>query len=247
MAKIIVALRTLNEEILIPRFMAAYGWADLIVVADGGSTDRTLEMLQEYPNVVVYHFNEWVENDKGGRRNPEGKHMNFLLDKAYQYDPDWLIQEDADTMMTPILRDNIRFILENTKEMMVWAPLMYIYGSDKWFPQLTGGDDFSPGKPGDNWTGAWAWNKTIKLMYDETPGAAEWTTAIVSDPPVRVGSHRCLAYPYARLHYFCFTPELKNRKLALYQSSGQVKHDWIQTCGPLKDLPEWASPTYYKP
>jgi hypothetical protein len=238
MSKIIVLLRTLNEEIHLPRFLAAYDWADLIIIADGGSTDRTCEIARNTPKVELQHFNVWVENAKGGRRNPEGPHMNFLLEQARYAFPSWIIIDEADSALSPSLRQDGRAILESTAEQFVFAPRMYIFGTDKWFPDLTGGSGYTP----EGWTGMWAVRGDVPLAYNQDES---WSPDVIQ-PPQSGWTIRRITYPYALLHYFCLTPEIMARKLALYRSAGMIQKSWTETSGPLVELPEWAYPTYYK-
>jgi glycosyltransferase involved in cell wall biosynthesis len=44
---------TLNEEANIGRTLAKLTWARRILVIDSGSTDRTLEIIRQHPQVVV--------------------------------------------------------------------------------------------------------------------------------------------------------------------------------------------------
>ena len=79
--KIVATCRTLNEEKNIERFCMSYTWVDKVLIADGGSTDRTKEIANLFYNVEVRDFSERVERN-GVWRNPHGKHINFLIDWA---------------------------------------------------------------------------------------------------------------------------------------------------------------------
>ena len=56
--RVIVLARTLNEERNIARFCRCYARADAILVADGGSTDRTVDIARQFENVEVRQFRE---------------------------------------------------------------------------------------------------------------------------------------------------------------------------------------------
>ncbi|MCT2347586.1 glycosyltransferase, partial [Niallia taxi] len=68
MSKISLALITKNEQENIQICLNSIGnLIDEIVVVDTGSTDRTLEILEKQPNVMLYQF-EWT-NDFSDARN----------------------------------------------------------------------------------------------------------------------------------------------------------------------------------
>jgi glycosyltransferase involved in cell wall biosynthesis len=238
---IAVITRTLNEEKLIAPHCKAYDWADAILIADGGSADRTLEIAREFPNVQIKPFTEW-HVQKGVGRNPEGRHLNFLIDWATNDGYDWIILDDVDGLLTDALRINARSIFETASEFAydtVYAFRLYIYETTKWFPQLTGGSL----KPGPEWRSLWGWKPTSRIRWKDVAFGSE-----VVDPFL-VGLSR---FPVAGvneylLHYFCFDEELVQRKLTLYRDSGQIPEmkSWTETCGTLQELPKCLRPTYY--
>ncbi len=94
-----VAIATLNEEKKLDACLASVAsWADEIVLVDGGSTDRTLEIAKKYrariirtDNPPIFHINKQkaLEACKG----------------------DWILQLDADEVVTADLRDEILNLL----------------------------------------------------------------------------------------------------------------------------------------
>jgi glycosyltransferase involved in cell wall biosynthesis len=76
---------TFNEEQNIARTMSQLRWAKDIVVVDSGSTDATLAMLTEFPNVRVFnrrfdtHANQW----------------RYAVEET-QIATDWILRLDAD-------------------------------------------------------------------------------------------------------------------------------------------------------
>lgn len=150
--KVVVTTRLLNDRVHVDRFCRAYAWADLIVVPDGGSTDGGDEVAAGYPNVIVVPFHEMAV--KGGIwRNPEGKHINLGLDIAEAYRADWIIHDDIDSAPTMSLGRDAHSIFEESPADVIFVPRLYIYGTDKYFPFLTGGEPPFL----DMWKGFWGW------------------------------------------------------------------------------------------
>jgi len=95
-----VALATYNEEDNLDRCLSSVtGWAMEIVIVDGGSTDRTLEIARKYKAKVIK------------TNNPPIFHINKqkALDACTS---GWILQLDADEMVTPDLAMEIQDIIE---------------------------------------------------------------------------------------------------------------------------------------
>ena len=94
LAEITPLILTFNEGPNIRATVQALDWASQIIVIDSGSTDETLDILDEFPNVTVIrrafdnHTNQW----------------NFGLK---QVDTEWVLTLDADYVCPPQLRDEI--------------------------------------------------------------------------------------------------------------------------------------------
>lgn len=101
--KLSVALATYNEEKNIARCLQAVkGWVDEIVVVDGLSEDKTREIAGKFgariyktTNKPIFHINKQI-----------------ALDKAKG---EWILQLDADEVVTPALRDEIKSKILNIK------------------------------------------------------------------------------------------------------------------------------------
>lgn len=99
MAKISVAVATFNEEENIDQCLGSVsGLADEIVVVDGGSADKTVDIAKKYQarivktdNPPIFHINKQKAID-----TCSGK---------------WILQLDADEVMTEKLRDEIKKIV----------------------------------------------------------------------------------------------------------------------------------------
>lgn len=85
---------TYNEEPNLPRVLAKLSWAKSVVVIDSGSTDRTLAIAAEHPNVRVVsrlfdeHASQW----------------NFGID---QVSTSWVLSLDADYVISDELIDEM--------------------------------------------------------------------------------------------------------------------------------------------
>ncbi|WP_324675586.1 glycosyltransferase family 2 protein [Hymenobacter sp. GOD-10R] len=95
-----VVIITYNEEHTIGRcLLALQDIADDVVVVDSFSTDRTVEICQEHNARVVQHqFEGYVEQ------------KNFATTQAHH---DYVLQLDADEVLTDALRDSIRQVKMN--------------------------------------------------------------------------------------------------------------------------------------
>jgi glycosyltransferase involved in cell wall biosynthesis len=91
-----VAIATYNEENNIEKCIkAVHDWVDEIVVADGNSQDRTIEIASKFSKVKIiktsnkpiFHINK-----------------NIAIDAC---NSDWILQLDADEIVTPELKDEI--------------------------------------------------------------------------------------------------------------------------------------------
>lgn len=87
-----------NEEARLARALrSVQGLADEIVVVDGGSTDRTVEIARQFTDKVF--VNPWPGY---------GKQKNFALDRAAG---DWVLFVDADEEVTPQLAQEIKDVI----------------------------------------------------------------------------------------------------------------------------------------
>lgn len=229
--------RIVDESAHIKRFLKHYSEiSDVILLADGGSSDDTLELARKYRKVRIRHFTERVERN-GIWRNPEGKHLNFMADWATKAGADWIINDDCDSAPNKELRSSValRSLMKNPDVDIIKVPRMYLWGTEQWFPNLSGvGEDMREG----DWTGVWAFRPNKIRWQEKDPYANELT-----NPHLEGLNVAKLNFPQALLHYFCLNEDLVQRKLTFYRDSEQVPNmpHPLDSCGPVEALPEWAA------
>lgn len=94
-----VTIITLNEEANLPRTLASLKWADEVVVIDSGSTDRTVEIAKQFGAKTLH--NSW---------RGYGQQKNFAQNQATH---DWVLNVDADEVVSPELAQEIRQTVDN--------------------------------------------------------------------------------------------------------------------------------------
>ena len=221
--KIIVCVRSLNEERNVKRFIESYSWADKILIADGGSEDNTVNIAKKYPRASVRTFDKKI-NINGQTVNPRGAHINWLLDWAWTEHADWMIFDDMDCIPTKVLQEHGRELLESSRHEMVFAYRIFVLGDDRYFPDMN--------KAGQS---LWAWNQGVYIRADES-NPLTFTMSIPNC--IRMS----ILPPLALLHYFYPDEETFQRKKSQYMATGEVPeyYDPISQFGKIESLPEWA-------
>lgn len=93
---------TKDEEPRIKRCLDSVTWADEIVVVDGYSTDRTVDICKEYQAKVVQHrFEGSFDID-----------CNIGIDNS---SGDWILKLDADDVAAESLKNDIEKVLEDDR------------------------------------------------------------------------------------------------------------------------------------
>lgn len=226
--RIVVCVRTLNEEKNIGRFCEAYAWADRVLVSDGGSEDDTRRIAQTFPNVLLFDFEEWVLSPGGERwYNPEPRHCNQLIRLAIAEDADWIVFDDADCVPNRALITAARGILEGCPSSQVFLNRLYVWGSDQYFPKYNVS------------TSLWAWDPaTVDVYWPETSNTNFETT--ISGLFPEQGAH-LPAPPFCCLHYYAPDPETVEAKLRRYSDWGHPQvHPLESIYAPPQPLPDWA-------
>ncbi|MFH0772254.1 MAG: glycosyltransferase family 2 protein [Candidatus Omnitrophota bacterium] len=96
-ARLSVVILTKNAQDRIRDCLESVKWADEIVIVDGYSSDSTLEICKEYTNKIIQsEFKGFADERNLGIDNATG---------------DWILQLDADEIVTEPLREAIEKIL----------------------------------------------------------------------------------------------------------------------------------------
>ena len=113
-----VILVVKNEEQNIARCLKTVSFADEILVADSGSTDRTVDIASRFTDKIFevkkFHFSGTKQ---------------FLLDKATS---DWVLWIDADEWLTPELERSIKNILRTGSNYSGYYILRQSYYLGRW-------------------------------------------------------------------------------------------------------------------
>ena len=107
---------TLNEEANIGRALAKLTWAKRILIIDSGSTDRTLEIISQYPQAVIIRR----EFDSAAAQ------CNFGLTHIGS---EWVLSLDADYILSDGLISEIGSLRPTDNIRGFWARFVYrIFG-----------------------------------------------------------------------------------------------------------------------
>lgn len=226
--KIVAVTKTLNEERNIARFCAGYDWCDAVLVADGGSCDRTAEIARGFPNVQVRTFDVRVPVDGPEPfMNPEPAHLNFIIDWAVAEEADWVILDGADTWPNPALKRDARTLMQDTGQAAVHLHRLYLWGADRYFPKYNVSHAL------------WAWRPALIDIHCEERGISCFEARMLGIDPARA---LLLAMPpYCCLHNFAPDEETVQHKLARYAAWGHPQvHPLHGIYAPPVPLPEWV-------
>ena len=220
----IVIVRTLNEAKNIERFCRGYDFADRILIADGGSTDATLELANQFGNVEIREFEERVEMPYGFM-NPESRHFNFVLNWAKEYEPEWVIYDDCDSIPNKFLYRDAIELLAMAQHPVLHVRRLYLWLKDQYFPKMGRGASL------------WAWQPDKINIYGEDK--KDYGVQIRGIPD-ETGRDE-LDFPYCLLHDFYPDDETVQYKMERYAAWGMPQeHPLEWRYAPPEPLPEWA-------
>ena len=222
---IVTVCRTLNEERNIERFCEEYSKiSDVILIADGGSTDKTIELAQAFDKVRVEHFREKVYKEDIWR-NPHGEHINFMIDWAKGAGAEWIIFDDCDSVPNKHLKEVIPPEFNSPGISIIKVRRLYLYKDGEYFPRMS--------RAGE---GLWAWRTNVNIRASEED---PWSHHI--EIPRDIGTASIIE-PRVLLHYSWPDDEEIQRKAAFYKIAKDMEIDWhpITFGGGLAPIPEWA-------
>jgi hypothetical protein len=235
--KIVATIRTLNEEKNIAKCCASYSsFCDLVLIADGGSTDMTVEIASSYPKVKVLHYDEVVECKNGIKRNPDYKHLMFLWDHAIAEGADWIISQDCDQRPNKFLKQNARTIMQGTKKDFILVTQVFLWGDNAYFPDLS--------RNGSNWwQGLWAWRANINLKVIDKMPHFEFTFDGKNFIDLNELPNRCerTQPPNCFMHFGWGSPEEIQVQMNYYKTSGLIPRirNPLDYGGKLLQLEDW--------
>ena len=107
MKTLTAVIPTKNCESDIARCLESIKWADEIVIIDGFSTDKTLDICRKYTDKIIQHKHQGEYYGIGEEERNIGTDNSGC---------DWILQLDSDEVVTQELRKDIEKILNNEKE-----------------------------------------------------------------------------------------------------------------------------------
>lgn len=224
---IIAVCRTLNEERNIELFCGEYSKvADRILICDGGSEDRTVELASAFPKVRVVPFEERVH--RGGIwRNPHGLHLNFMFDWAIDAGAGWIIFDDCDSLPNKHMKQVLHNFMKNPGYDTIMVRRLYLYKDEGYYPEMS-----------EAGHARWAWRAHLKVRASEDDPWAHQMEFERNEKDAK------LTYPSCLLHFSWPDDEEIARKAAFYRIQKKMPEQQIwhpsRFGGRIEPLPSWA-------
>jgi len=215
--KICATVRTYNESSHIEKYCEAYQFADEILIADGGSTDNTVELASKYPKVQIRNYPVTVKLRDGSLRNPDGPHVQFLVDWATEIGGDWIVHQDCDQRPNKFLKQDARKILSEMTKDFLQVTQIFLWGKEMYFPDLS------------RWSGVWAqglwaWRLSTGLKILNRMPHYEFSLDGVHSLNVdKSGRNENILPPYCFMHYGWGSQEETFRHIAYYRRTGLIE------------------------
>jgi len=231
-SKIIVIVRTRDEAPRIAQFCKAYEDADLIIVGDGGSLDNTKEIAEGFSNTLVLDFPGRTQMLNGLWRNNDSEHVNWLIERANEQEPGFILWDDCDCRPNYLACQDYRKILEEATQDFLTLKRLYLWGLNMHFPALAASG-----------ASIWGWRGTQDFWTIDVPPAYDFR---VGNTKITNFGKQCntleLDYPYCLLHFSWDDPERVKQKVNFYRRSGLIPNQVhpLRFGGKLEVLPEFA-------
>ena len=218
--KVFACCRALDEQRHIEKFCQSYqNIADTILVADGGSSDNTVLLAESIPKTKVIHYDNKVECRNGIFRNPDGPHIQFLVDSARDMGADWIIFQDTDMRPNKYLKETGRELfayMDEQKKDFLLLTQIFLWQDQWYFPNMS--------KQGNRWMqGLWAWRANINLkIIDKMPHFEFSYDGQHSIDINKTGRQLAIQPPACYLHYGWESKEKTDEHVEYYKKSGLI-------------------------
>jgi len=130
MATVSIGIICQDNEDIIRDCLESAKWADEIIVVDAFSKDRTLEIARKYTNKIYQHKVE--------------RHLNEQWNRAIDYATcDWFFHLSTDQRFTPLLRDEIREVIQKKDIYVAYYVPLENYFLGKWIQHCGWSPDYN--------------------------------------------------------------------------------------------------------
>ena len=214
--KIVACIPAKNEEFCIGKILKALStFCFKIIVNDDNSTDRTQEICKSFPKVDLMIRKKRDPKDRQGALQRQE-----ILNKAYEYNPDYFFFIDADELPVPSIVDFFENIDENINTWFL--PMWTLYKDENHYRvdkfTTKNGINIDHSKPVTN-KGFIVKNvKNYKLKYNiKQPRCRPSNQPINSPKPHKLAGEEATILHYSRLRPYYLSGE-SNKDRALWDN-----------------------------